>query len=96
MGTIAVVPMSTFITAAVEPRIPVRCSSKTVGTGDPLAFGVVTSNGSMMHPGTDGSVTLQMNARPFGPLLLVTMSGCAATIAMLPRMTVPLLLITSG
>src|SRR5262245_13779468 len=38
---------------------------------------------------------LQISARPFGPLLDVSTSGCAATIVMKPRITVPLLLMTS-
>jgi hypothetical protein len=43
-----------------------------------------------------GLVTLQIIARPFGPFVLLTMSGCADTIAMFPLITVPLLLMTIG
>src|SRR2546423_2402511 len=39
---------------------------------------------------------LQITARPFGPLLLVCRSGCAATMFNVPRITVPLLLMTIG
>ena len=76
--------MITLMALAEVARTPVRCNSSTVGTGDPLAFGEVTLKGSIWHPDTAGFVTLQMTARPLGPLVLVSMSGCAATIAMLP------------
>lgn len=95
-GTIEVVPMITLMALAVAPRTPVKCNSSTVGTGDPLAFGEVTLNGSVWHPDTVGFVTLQITALPFGPFVVVTISGCAATIAMWPRITVPLLLMTIG
>src|ERR1043165_9991932 len=94
---IEVVPITTLIEPAGVPRTPVACTSRIVGTGDPPGLGgVVTSKGSGIHPGTVGSVILQIEARPFGPLVDVKISGCAATRVILPRITVPLLLITRG
>src|ERR1051325_11132099 len=96
LGTIAVVPIMTLIAFAALPRTPVRWTSRMVGTGEPLAFGEVTLKGSVWQPDTVGLVILQITARPLGPLLVVSTSGWAATTFTVPRMMVPLLLITSG
>jgi len=85
--------VSDFPWTAVGIAMP--STSRIVGTGVPLALGVVISNGSGIQP-DPVTVMLQITARPSGPLARVSTSGCAATIASNPRITVPLLFITNG
>jgi hypothetical protein len=102
-GTKLVVPTTTLAALAAVALTPVTERRSTVGTGLPVLLGVVTSyeDWTIQAPRVSGScsnVALQTIARPPGPITagLVKMSGCADTTAMFPRITVPLLLITSG
>src|SRR5258706_3635118 len=94
VAVIGVVPTVTIIEGPNVFRIPVSETRRTVGTCVPVPSFVVTKNGSGEH--TAGLVALHTDARPRGPLVLVNMSGWAVTIVIVPRINVPLLLITSG
>src|SRR5207253_6552469 len=72
-GTITVAPTVTLTEAGKVPRTPVSDTRSTVGTCVPVASADVTLNGSAKQ--TAGLVTLQTEARPPGPLVLVKMSG---------------------
>ena len=90
--------MVTVAALALVPRTPVSDIRRTVATLVPVPLSEVTSNGSPRQTllGVAGLVMLQTFARPSGPLVLVTMSGWAATITSKPRITLPLLLMTIG
>ena len=92
---IAVVPRVTDTSLGMAPRTPVKWISSTVGTWVPVLSAEVTLKGSITHPETAVLVTLQMIARPPAACVVEKMSGCAATIFRVPRITVPLLLITN-
>ena len=94
LAEIVVVPTVTWITDVGLLRTPVNEIRRTVGTCVPVPLLEVTPKGSFEH--TAGFVALQTTARPSGPFVLVKMSGCALTIVTPLRITVPLLLITSG
>src|SRR5882672_3419807 len=93
---IAVVPMVAVIPPGILFLTPVRWISSTVATRVPVPSSDVILNGSPRHPGVAGLVTLHTTARPRAPFVLEKISGCAATITTNPRITVPLLLITTG
>src|SRR6185369_5259465 len=89
-----VVPMVAVIEPGKMVRTPVNETRNTVATCVPLPSFVVTVNGSNVH--ADGFVALHTTARPPGPLVLVKISGCPATVSNAPRKTTPLLLIVIG
>src|SRR6266404_155325 len=93
-AVMAVVPIVTDTSLGMPLRTPVKWISSTVGTCAPAVLVVVTLNGSVMQPDPT-LVTLQTTARPPGPRGIVNTSGCAATTFRVPRITVPLLLITN-
>src|ERR1041385_7470123 len=87
-------PMVAVIAPGKIVRTPVSETRNTVAACVPLPSFVVTVNGSAVQAA--GFVALHTTARPPGPLVLVKISGCPATVSNAPRNTTPLLLIVSG
>src|SRR5687767_2023488 len=83
---ISVVPVAVtieiFTSAAATFLMPVRLTSSTVATVLPLPSDDVTLNGSGVRD--IGLVTLTTAARPPASLVVVKISGCAATISSEP------------
>src|SRR6185369_5759016 len=83
----AVVPTVTVTSVLAAKRIPVTLNAIFVGTCVPVPSSDVTLNGSAKGI-VIGLVTLKAAARPPASIVVVKMSGCAATICTSPRNSV--------